>query len=309
MKYLFNIIMCSALLLGVIKIADAQDEALYQKIMQNRAPSIVTLRVVSKFEANFGGQGNSREMRSEIQGVIVDKTGLVMVSNIFLNPYSLSAGGDAAAQANVKMTPTSIKVLFQDDDKEYNAFLAATDTKLNLAFIKVEDLAGKSIAPIEFTGSATVTVGQRLLSVSRLSRGYDYAAFCQSGRINGEIARPRKAWMLEGGISSFGLPVYAVSGEVVGVLTTVPSTIKEDSDNPDTMGMMMAMRAMGGGGVLQPFLVAPSIVDALISQAKVKAIEVAAKRKAGKTDAPVVVKPDITKKPDVPKKPVQPKKP
>jgi hypothetical protein len=281
----------------------AQDQDLYQKILQSHAASIVTLRVLSKIEATAGGQAANQEMRYEIQGVVVDKDGLIMVSNVFLNPYSLNMSPEAA-QAGVKLTPTSIKVIFADDDKEYTAFLAATDTKLNLAFVKVDDLAGKTVSPAEFTSSYTPAVGQRLLCVSRLSRGYDYAAFLQSGRINGEIVRPRRAWMVEGGMSGFGLPIFTQGGELAGVLTTIPSTLKEDSQNPDTMGMAMAMRMMTGG-ILQPFLIPTSTVAAVITQARASAIEVAARRKAGKPATPTADKaakapPQITTKPKKP---------
>jgi len=232
---------------------------------------------------SMAGQSQSREMRTEIQGVLVDKDGLVMVSTMFMNPYSMNLNEGAAG---VKMTPTSIKVVFGDDDKEYNAFLAATDTKLNLSFVQIEDIAGKTVVPAAFTGGPTPAIGERLVSVSRMSRGYDYSAFYQTGRVNGEIARPRRAWMIEGGISGFGLPVYSLNNELVGVLTTIQSTIKEDSQNPDTMGMQMALRMMSGGGMLQPFLVPASMVDGVIGQAKTRAHELAAKRKAGGTEAP-----------------------
>ena len=278
----------------------AQEAEPFQKILQARSPGIVTLRLVSKVEMSFSGQSQSQEMRTEVQGVLVDKEGLVMVSTLFMNPYTM---GMNEAAATVKMTPTSIKVLFGSDDKEYNAFLAATDTKLNLSFIQIEDMAGKVLEPVKFVGSAMPVVGERLVSVSRMARGYDYSAFYQTGRVNGEIVRPRHAWMVEGGISGFGLPVYKLNNELVGVLTTIQSTIKEDSQSPDTMGMQMALRMMagGGGGMLQGFLVPPSMVEGVIAQAKTRAHELAAKRKAGGTEAPkpngAKATPETVKKP------------
>jgi hypothetical protein len=311
-RNLFSHVALSAVLLTALcRPSSAQDETVYQKLLQSRAQGIVTLRVLSKFEANMGGQGASHEMRSEIQGVAVDRDGLIMVSNIFLNPYSLGMN-DQAAQAGIKMTPTSIKVVFADDDKEYDAFLAATDTKLNLAFIKIENLAGKVISPVDFATGVSPAIGQQLFSVSRLSRGYDYSAFVQTGRINGEIVRPRRAWLLDGSVSGFGLPVYTPAGELVGVITTIPSSIKEDSQNPDTMGMAMAMRMMSGGGMLQPFIIPASTVQAVITQAKASAIEVAAKRKAAGKTGSAAEKASVGTRPvpaETPKKPAKPKKP
>ena len=316
MKRLFLALACATLALGSATVGKAQDSAISQKILQSRAQSIVTLRIVSKLDANEGGQSANREMRYEIQGVVVDKEGLIMVSNVFLDPYSLRQS-DQGEEAGVKLTPVSIKAVFDGDEKEYNAFVAATDKKLSLDFIKVEDLAGKQIVPVSFQSGMTPTVGQNLISISRLSRGFDYAAFFQSGHICGEVSRPRKAWMISGGISGFGLPVYSQNDEVAGVISIVPSSIKEDATNPDTMGMALAMRMLSGGsGVLQPFLIPCPIVEGLISQAKIRAVEVAEKRKNNKAAAntdtkpkpPVEVKPDPGKKPEAPKKPALPPK-
>ncbi|HLJ56928.1 MAG TPA: hypothetical protein VKT77_17950 [Chthonomonadaceae bacterium] len=273
------VIAAALLILMVGCRGSAQEAESFQKVLQSRSPSIVTLRLVSKMDFNAGGQSQSHEMRTEIQGVVVDKEGLIMVSSFSMNPYSMGLTGETMA---IKMVPTSIKVVFGGDEKEYNAFVAATDTKLNLSFIQIEDTAGKNLVPVAFTAGTTPAIGERLIAVSRMARGYDYSVFYQTGRINGEIDRPRHAWMVEGGISGFGLPVFNMNNDLVGVLTTIPSTIKEDAQNPDTMGIQMALRMLsGGGGLMQPFLIPASMVDGVIGQAKVRAHELAAKRKAG----------------------------
>ena len=308
MKTLYTLLAFASVLAGSSIACRAEDSNASLKIVQNRAQSIVTLRIVSKLESNQGGQSANREMRYEVQGVVVDKEGLIMVSNVFLNPYSLRQT-EEGAEPEVKLTPISIKVVFAGDEKEYVAFVAATDKKLALDFIKVEDIAGKAIVPVSFQSSATPIVGQEMLLVSRMSRGFDYVPFFQTGQISGEIVRPRKAWMILGRISGFGLPVFTLTDEVAGVLSNVPSSIKEDASNPDTMGLMGA-----GGGVLQPFLIPCSIVDGLISQAKIRAVEVAEKRKNNKAanasetnpKAPVDPKPENPKKPTTPPKPKKP---
>ena len=311
MKTLFTMLAFASILVGGSTVCEAEDSNASLKIVQNRAQSIVTLRVVSKLESNQGGQSANREMRYEVQGVVVDKEGLIMVSNVFLNPYSLRQT-EEGAEPDIKLTPVSIKVVFAGDEKEYVGFVAATDKKLALDFIKVEDLAGKAISPVSFQTSATPVVGQELLLVSRMSRGFDYVPFFQTGQIAGEIVRPRKAWMILGRISGFGLPVFTLNDEVAGVLSNVPSSIKEDASNPDTMGLMGA-----GGGALQPFLIPCTIVEGLISQAKIRAVEVAEKRKNNKAanaseanpKSTVDPKPETPKKPDAPKKPSTPNKP
>src|SRR5262249_47355173 len=154
--------------------------------------------------------------RMELQGVVVDKSGLVMVSSSAWSPNRfaemMGEGSDNQEGFGVKVTPTEFKVIFERDEKEYSAFLAATDTKLDLGFLKIEDPLDRTITPVDFGATTSPTVGQEVVSVSRLSKGYDYAPYFESARISGIIAKPRKAWMMDGSISGFGLPVFTPSG-------------------------------------------------------------------------------------------------
>jgi len=108
----------------------------------------------------------------------------------------------------------------------------------------------------------------------------------------GTLKKPRKAWLLEGGANSLGLPVYALSGEVVGVIATIPSGIEEEEDGGGgAPGMGFLMRMMGGGSDLLPpvFVVPGRTVAPLVEQALKKAAELIEERQkepAKETPAP-----------------------
>jgi len=257
-------------------------------------PSIVTVRAVVKSEYKGGGESESNDARITLQACAVTADGLVMVSNTPFSPKRLMEmmGGDSAEGMQVKMTPTSIKVTIPGDEKEYDAFLAATDTTLDLAFIKIENLGDKKLTPVDFGASADAAVGQKVAMVSRFSKGYDYAPFFHTAVVCGEVTKPRKAWVIDGNISQFGLPIYAVSGEMIGVLTTVPGGVKDDGA-ADAMGFAMIMRMMGGGGSSAGgvFIVPGSAVKGIVEQASQKAVEVAAERAKNKDKAPAPTAP------------------
>jgi hypothetical protein len=271
--------------------ADEESDQL-KTLVAKSSPAIVTVKVVLKTEFKFGGQSQDTESRAELQGAVVSEDGLVMISNAAFATdrlRDLMGGGADTAGIGFKITPTDFKIVVEREEKEYSAFLAATDTNLGLSFLKVEGLGDRKLPVVDFASSASPAPGQKLVSVSRLSKGYDYAPYFESARVSGEIARPRQAWMLDGTVSAIGLPVYTLSGETVGVLTTIASGVKAENSG-DMMGMGMLMRLLGGGGggagLMRLFVVPGANVTSVITQAKQRAVEVAAERAKAKAAQP-----------------------
>ena len=265
--------------------AAVDEEAAQLKALVGKyAVSVVTVNAILKTEFKAGGQAQDSESRVSVQGVVVDKDGLIAVSNM---PFSAKrmmemfggGSGDDAAGFGFKMTPSGFKVIMENEEKEYDAFLVATDAKYDLAFLKVDGLGDRKLQPIDFTSAASPTFGDRVICVSRLGKGYDYAPFFQAARINGEIAKPFKAWMLDGTVSSLGLPVFTQTGEPIGILSTVPSGLKEDNSSFGA-GFASALRMFAGGGsfAMDAFLLPGAPVKALVEQAKQQAVTVAAER-------------------------------
>ena len=266
--------------------------AAVQALVAKQAPAIVTVRAVLKVTAKGEGAQTS-ESRTEMQGVVVDPSGLVMVSSVPFSPAKLveMMGLPAEASENAPtITPTAFKVVFANEDKEYPAFLAATDTTLGLTFLRIEDLAGRVPTAIAFGSTPAPALGDPVYALSRLSKGYDYAPYYSSARVSGLLTKPRSAVMLEGGIADLGLPVFSQSGEAVGVLTSVASGVKPEGAN-EAMQMQMMMRLMGGGSGgnhSSVFLVPASAVSAVIAQAQTRAAALAAQRAAAKPAVPTV---------------------
>lgn len=284
--------------------AVAQDESAtnVQAIVEKVAPSIVTVKVVIKTTMKVGGESMEEESKMSLQGVVVTPDGLIMVSNSPFSPkrmMEMLAGESMPAGMDYKMTPTSIKVTFGNEDKEYDAFLAATDTKLDLAFIKVEGLGERQLTPVNLASATDAKLGQKVIAISRLSKGYDYAPYFAFGQICGEITKPRRAWMLLGDVSQLGLPVFTLNDELLGVLTTIAPDVREERG--DTMGFAMFMRLLTGGGSSGTggvFVVPGQQVSPLVEQASRRAAELAQQRAKQKQEPP---KPPTTTQPTKPK--------
>src|SRR5258707_2312123 len=114
--------------------ARADDESTQlQSLLDKQSPTICTVKAVLKTEFKAGGQSQDQESKLTMQGVVVDPEGIVMMSNMPFSPgraMEMFGRGEGGEGLNVKATPSSLKVIFSKEDKEYDAFLAATDTKL-----------------------------------------------------------------------------------------------------------------------------------------------------------------------------------
>lgn len=263
--------------------AQAQDiGAQAAQVLQKHGPSIVTVKIVLKTEIQVMGQAQDREERMQVQGAVVDASGLIMFTNSSISSSQLQeaitgmmeAQGQEA-EVEIKATPSDIKVVFGNEETEHEAFLAATDTRLDLAFVQVKTLGDLKLTPIQF-GDASPAVGQTLVAVSRLDEGYDYAPFFETAQVTGEIKKPQPAFILSSDSDAVGLPVFSPTGDVLGVLTVVASGMRSEG------GGLMSM--VGGGnpveGSFRTFVVPAKEVRAVVAQAKERAAE-AAKQGSG----------------------------
>jgi len=258
--------------------AHADDAAALQSIVERASPSIVIVRVVMK---TTGTQGADRETKADMTGVVVDRSGLVMMSNMMFAYARVSAlmGRNVGQTEGFKTYPTEMTTLFDQDDKPYPTTLVATDSKLDIAFVKVEGLGAKKLVPVEFNHGGAGAVGQEVVAVSRLHKGFDYAPYFMTSRICGAVLKPKKAFMVEGGLESLGLPVFSLSGEPLGVLTTLESGVKEEALIEGMMFHNFTQQIIGGkGGYIQTFILPAQTVYGVVSQAKLKAAETKTKK-------------------------------
>jgi len=201
----------------------------YKQVLEKVQSNIVTVRAVIKVDVKAQDESESNESKFTMQGVVLTSDGLVMASGVLLSSESFKQliGAEDDESVTFTITPQSFKVIFGSETKEYEAKLVATDSQLGIAFLKITNLEGRAVTPIAFSNEE-LAVGKELLSVSRLPKGFDYAPYFVSGRIIGEVSKPRKAFLIEGNVRSLGLPVYSLKGEAVGVVVLLRHGIGEE---------------------------------------------------------------------------------
>ncbi len=222
------------------------DEPL-EALIAAHADSIVTVKFVLSVQIPSHGE---REIPGTSTGVVVDATGLVVLSDRDLNPHFRMPQGQGL---EIHATPTNVRVLFPGDPKEYESVVGATDTTLGLAFVRIKDLGDRKVSPVDLANAGEVAIGDRLYGVSRLDQGFDYAPWCDSVQVVGHITKPRKLWMIRGGFTEIGQPLYRADGTVVGFI--------------------VAQEAVGGGRTL-PFLLPLQVAVSTIERAGKQAEQV-----------------------------------
>lgn len=289
LRRLWPILGVASCLLALARGAGASDGADYARLLERVAPAIVHVKVVLKTEIDFGGSMQDQESTLEARGALVDPRGLVLVWNSQISAGRLLEAArqmGAAEGFQIKITPTDFRVSVAGRPKEYRAFLAGSDSDLDLAFLQIEDEIEAPLPAIDFDEARPARLGETVVGVSRLLPAFDRAAFFEAGRVAGEVRKPRRAWVLDISPALLGLPVFNLRGEPVGVVATILSSVGEGAmPGAGMMGMFLG----GEGrdiGPLGVFLVPADRVRGALTQARKRALELLAERTALPEPAP-----------------------
>jgi hypothetical protein len=237
----------------------AQEASPLTKLVDTVSPSIVTVRIVAEITMPPMMGGNKQEMSEEALGVVVDRSGLVLVPTAALDPgeqMNRMFGGEVEVESAI----TSLKVVIGNDNKELVGTVVAKDDKLGFSYVKIADLGDRQLSVMAFDQKGDVEIGTEVYAVRRLAEGYDFAPYVAKNEIAGKIKKPRNAWMLAQGLDN-GMPVFTAGGVLCGVVARV----EVSGQDADPSAMMMRM--LGGRGGSMTFVVSPQVAANSIAQA------------------------------------------
>lgn len=178
-----------------------------KSIIEKNNAALVHVKFVLKLE----GMGQDRELPEEVGGIMIEDSGLVLVSN-------LQTGGMAALMGSNGMsaTPREIKVLVGDDQEGVDATLIARDSEADLAWVKITDSKGKKFDVIDFSKGVSPDVGDEVLFLGKKGKFFDRVPFVQFQRIEAIAKKPRHLFLAE--TQAYGSPVFNGEGAPVGVV-------------------------------------------------------------------------------------------
>jgi len=241
--------------------AGEDEVSVHEKLLAAKADTVVNLKFVLKMQITMQGQTRDQEQNSEVRGVLIGDSGLVLTSNT--NFGGIPESVRRQYNLEVKATPVELKILFSNEVEEYDAQLVARDSNLNLAFVQILDLKGREVKGVDLRTGVEPRVGREIIGVSRMSRGFDCAPVVGRLFVTAKIEKPRAMWAVNGNFSALAHPVYNQEGQLVGILS-----IQEGSEGVSGGGMMG-----GGNQNLLPVVLPLSDVVRSLKQAEERAAE------------------------------------
>ncbi|GJQ30549.1 MAG: hypothetical protein HBSAPP03_24330 [Phycisphaerae bacterium] len=260
------IVTLGVLLVGVSP-TRAQPTA-YETIVQKHALAMVNIKFILK------AQGQEEE--SEVPGVMIEKTGLVLASTIGLGEMQTRFGG-------MNITPTNIKILIGDDTQGVDAKMIARDGDLALGWFQIDAPDEKGYAAVDFAAGAMPAPGDALMVVSQLGKFFHRANVVTEGKVSCVTAKPRSVILPSITLvaSDFGVPVFDAQSRPVGLFSAVLPD--KDELEGSTGGLEEMMKGIPG---LKMIIPAAEIVSATA-----RAKEEAARKKAEAPSEPAPATP------------------
>jgi hypothetical protein len=255
------------------------------------ATSIVNIELTLRVEYGYGGSSSDDEATVEVRGSIVDPGGLILVSNLYLAPQRMRqlAGsfGEGGDEFRFDLKPTAIRIQVPGITEDQPAFLAASDTDLDLAFLQLEQVPQKSLPAVDFSKARPARVGEEVMVVSRLLENFDRAPFLFRGFVTGELKKPRRSWVVQLPPSGLGLPVFAVSdGVPLGVLATIFSPVENTRDAGGWLSGFVEGSGDPARGPIGLFLIPAERVQAAVELARQRARELLKERTGARAPSP-----------------------
>jgi hypothetical protein len=197
--------------------------------------SLVTVSALNKMDMGSSGlpiRGLGDAQETSCNGLVLDGSGLTVVSYAALNPMEKAASaiklqmGDDSEDSALKFKSELSRVQMRlADGTEVPARLVFKDKDLDLAFIVPEPRAGDKapvFTSVSLASDVTAKELDEIIMLSRHNKSLGYQATVDLGRITGVISKPRTMYDLSGGVRP-GAAVFLADGRLLGVVVAASS--------------------------------------------------------------------------------------
>lgn len=185
-----------------------------RKIVTSYGAGAVTLQIVLKSSSGDGGDQAERE----IDGVVLDSSGLIVTSNTNVDPgsaYAAMTGEDSPYATKV----VNVKILAAGG-QEIPARVVLRDKDRNLAFVRPLQKPKTPLTPISFAKRANARIGDAIYILSRLGKTGGRQSSVTSERVVSVIQKPRLMYVIMPNMySAMGNVVFNEQGQPLGLLT------------------------------------------------------------------------------------------
>jgi Trypsin-like peptidase domain len=200
------------LLLTVSGLSSAAEDisAVARDILKKNQDSIVLVEVVVKVKYSRGaGKSQEREHRLEVNGTVIRKDGLTLLSNASIDPTANYKRYGLKADA----TNNSVKIILADGT-EHEASVVLTDKDLDMAFVLPKEKV--ELVPVVLKKSVEPKLLDNMVSITRLDRKSNREPGVGLSRVMSIVRKPRVRFLASGSMF-MSSPVFNPEGQVLGV--------------------------------------------------------------------------------------------
>ncbi|MBI5207783.1 MAG: hypothetical protein HY934_08325 [Candidatus Firestonebacteria bacterium] len=184
-----------------------------------------------------GKEVYNTESKMEINGTVMDSTGLVVASLSETDPSSLVEnflhGVQDDRKPKYESDITDIKIRFSKDN-EVPAKIVLRDKDMDLVFIRPTNRLKDTVQFINFKDSIQPELLDRILCLYRLGKVADEVLSINISRIQAVVNKPRTFYVPDDMNCGLGIPVFSLEKEkIIGIL--VVRMTPSHSDNAISM--------------------------------------------------------------------------
>jgi hypothetical protein len=212
---IFSTLIAAVLLATATARAD-NEGALMRAIAAKHSSAVVTISLVLR-------SGDSDEQRElEAEGLVIDKTGLIVTTNTAVDPTSLMAAMGGATGQDGGGAGTNVvgaKVLLPQGG-EIPARVVLRDRDRNLAFLRPARPFPADMTFLDFkTAKATALLGDQVYLLGRFGRAASRKPSVRVLRITGALTKPRVLYAIPNDFSLLGQAAFNEQGNLVGLVS------------------------------------------------------------------------------------------
>lgn len=207
-------------LILIATIARADDSAVAgRQVLKNHQDAVVTVKLVVNMSMSFGGRDQQNESKTEAIGTVIDPSGLTVISLSTIDPSAMFKGRrNMPAEFKIDAEVKDVKIA-QPDGTDIAAEIVLRDKDLDVAFLRPTEKPAKPLAAIDLTKAGKPQVLDEVICLNRLGKVANRVVAVSIERIDALVERPRPFYVLSpGGSSGVGSPVFALSGNPLGII-------------------------------------------------------------------------------------------
>jgi len=216
MRFLSLALLAVFCVFALTAVSFADEASAGRDIVAKYGSAVVKVQLVMKLSFSFMGEGDSDEQKIEINGTVVDPSGLTAVSLSNTDPSDMvrEIYGDSD-DMQIKSEVTDVKIRLADG-KEIPAKVVLRDKDLDLAFIRPITKPAESLPYVDLKNNCKLDLLDQMVVLTRLGKIANRTVAASISRIQAIVEKPRKFYTVNS--YELGSPAFSVDGKAVGIL-------------------------------------------------------------------------------------------